>query len=547
MTRIFVVGDLNLDILCKIRELADFNEEADISNLKFSLGGNASNLGYAAASLGLDVELLSAIGKDFSTSFLKNYLKRANVKLNLINSKGLNGYSIVLVNKNGEKAIYSGKGACGELTAKIIEKKLLPKIKPGDLIYFGGYFHLLKVHKGFPQLLKKIKRNGCTIAFDLCYDEFGKWKVNHLLKYIDLLFLNEIELEKVAKGKNKLQKIKFLIKNGAKNIILKKGKKGVTFYSKDRVVKEKAITAKVIDTTGAGDVFNAGFLYGKINQYSEKNCLRIANFVAWKKIQQTGLAIPSEKEIRNFLLGKNLLQLEIAKDYNGLSKRAASLIIEQVKKKPNSIIGIPGGSTPIGTYKELIRAFRNGKVDFSKAKFFGLDEYVGLGPNNKNSFAYVLNQNLLNRINVKRKNILFFNGLAKDLKRECRKFEKIFSKEGIDFLLLGLGKNCHIAFNEPGKAFNSKIHIAQLSGSTIKANSRFFKRKEQVPKKAITFGLKTIMNAKTILLIASGKKKADAVRRMVRGKPNSKCPASILQKHKNATVLIDKAAASSFK
>ncbi|MFH1224267.1 MAG: PfkB family carbohydrate kinase [Candidatus Diapherotrites archaeon] len=547
--RVFAIGDMNLDVLCELGKQAAFGEEAALRGITFSLGGNAANFAYAAALLGVRTELVSAAGNDFTTKFLEGSLRAAGVELNPAEVRGQNGCSVIMVGKKGERAIYSIKGALGKLTSKMIGGKILPRLRAGDIVYSGGYFHLRAMRKGFAELLGRAKRAGCVTALDLCYDEHGEWKIKHMLKCIDMLFLNEVELGKVAKGKGHKEKIKHLIRSGARCVVLKEGGKGATLYSAGaggrggamRIIHEEAVRARALDTTAAGDVFNAGFIYGKINGWSERNCLRIGNFVAGTKVARHGLAVPRENEILKYMRGKNLIQFEAVKGYGELSKRAAELIIGQVNGKPESVIGIPAGGTPSGTYAELVKAHRAGHVDFSKAKFFGIDEYAGLAHGHRNSFACSLMKNFLGKVNARKENVFLFDGSAKELKAECARFENFAGAHGIDLILLGIGRNGHIAFNEPGTNFKSKTRIVELSGGTIKANKRFFEKGERVPRTAITIGLETIMRARAVVLMAGGREKAAAMGRMAKGKPGEKCPASILQKHRNAVVIADRA------
>jgi glucosamine-6-phosphate deaminase len=216
-------------------------------------------------------------------------------------------------------------------------------------------------------------------------------------------------------------------------------------------------------------------------------------------------------------------------------KSIAGQIAEALEKKPAGIIALPTGATPLGLYKELVEKFEQGKIDFSKAVFINLDEYAGLPQSHAQSYARFLRKNFLDKVNASEKNIFLFNGKAIDLKKEAAQREAFLKKKGIDIALLGIGKNCHIAFNEPGSGFNSITRIVNLDASTRQANARFFKNKARVPKQAITMGLATIMKAKKIILMAIGKKKALAIKKML-GKPSEKAPASILQKHKNVEI-----------
>jgi len=291
--KIFVVGDITLDILCKTGNYAKPGEETGLESLDFSLGGNAANFAFAASKLGFKTELFSAIGNDFATSFLKKQLSSCGIKQSLKKTALHNACSVILVGKKGERSIYSEKGALETLSSKDIEKKLLPKLKHGNIVFFGAYFHLAKMHKGFPKLLKKIRKKGCAIAFDACFDTYGKWKVMHLLKCLDIFFLNELELEHIAKTKNKSKAVKKLFSKGASIIVLKKGAKGSELFLPDFSVSVPASKANAVDTTGAGDIFNAAFLYAFFSGASEKKSLEFANFMAGQKISKHGLFVPA--------------------------------------------------------------------------------------------------------------------------------------------------------------------------------------------------------------------------------------------------------------
>jgi len=222
-----------------------------------------------------------------------------------------------------------------------------------------------------------------------------------------------------------------------------------------------------------------------------------------------------------------------------LYKSIASKVLELVEKKPSAVIALPTGSTSLPLYKELVKKFEKGSIDFSKTIFMNLDEYIELGQKHSQSYARFLRKNFLDRVNASEKNIFLFNGRAEDLKKEAKKREELVKRKGIDLALLGIGENAHIAFNEPGSSFSSRTRVVNLSKKTIAVNSRFFKNKKQVPKKAITMGIATIMKAKKIILIATGKKKAKAVQKMASGKPGKNVPASALQKHRNAEAYCD--------
>jgi sugar/nucleoside kinase (ribokinase family) len=299
--KVFVVGDICLDVLCCIRERAALGEEKHIDNLTFSLGGNAANFAFAAAKLGLKPELFSALGKDFASAFLKQQVKSAGIKPHFIEPGLQNSYTVLLVEKNGQRFAYSSKGSLEKLTAKGLEKSLLQKLHAGDLVFFGGYFHIPAMHSGFPKLLKKIREKNCLIGFDLCFDEFGKWKIFHFLSLIDFLFLNDLELARSTKKKSEKSAIAFLFSKGASNVILKKGQNGSAFFSKDFFCKAKAFPARAVDTTGAGDIFNAAFLKAFFSGADAKKCLEFANFAAAKKIERHGLFVPAQSILKRKL------------------------------------------------------------------------------------------------------------------------------------------------------------------------------------------------------------------------------------------------------
>jgi len=233
------------------------------------------------------------------------------------------------------------------------------------------------------------------------------------------------------------------------------------------------------------------------------------------------------------------------KNYAEMSKVGAKLITEEIKRNPNLVIGLATGRTPLGLYKELIKAYKNKKVDFSKATWFNLDEYYPIEKNNKNSFFYYLNKNFFEKINANKKNINFLNGETKNPYTECKNYEKKLKKNPLDVLILGIGANCHIAFNEPGSSFKSKTRLVSLKKETIKSIKNF--KKKDIPKKALTIGISDILKSKKIILLASGKSKAKAVKNLIEKKINKKFPATILKKHENFILIIDKKASSLLK
>lgn len=239
------------------------------------------------------------------------------------------------------------------------------------------------------------------------------------------------------------------------------------------------------------------------------------------------------------------MRIIIAKDYEEMSKKAAMIVESQMILNPQSILGLATGSTPVGMYQELIEANKGGRIDFSAIKTFNLDEYYGLEKTHPQSYDYFMRENLFEPINIDSENIHIPNGMAEDVEKECKAYDqKIAEAGGIDLQVLGIGNNGHIGFNEPGEAFEGKTHLVELDEKTIKANARFFKSEEDVPTKALTMGIKSIMKSKTILLLASGKGKADAIYDMVYGKIDPKVQASILQLHENVILVLDEKAAT---
>lgn len=233
------------------------------------------------------------------------------------------------------------------------------------------------------------------------------------------------------------------------------------------------------------------------------------------------------------------------KNYHDLSLKAAEIVSEQVRIKPECVLGLAAGSSPIGMYQQLIERYNKGELDFSKVKTVNLDEYCGLGIDSAQSYAYFMHRNLFDYINIKPGNINIPDGKNPDADAECTRYEKVIeSLGGIDIQLLGIGRNGHIGFNEPGSAFDSTTHCVDLSYSTIDANKRFFSSIDEVPRKAYTMGIKTIMNARRILLIASGIHKAEAVYKTFFGPVTEQVPASVLQHHQDVILVADEEALS---
>ena len=242
------------------------------------------------------------------------------------------------------------------------------------------------------------------------------------------------------------------------------------------------------------------------------------------------------------------MQVIIKDTYEEMSIEAAEIIKDAIHLKPNLVLGLATGSTPIGAYKELIRMYEAGELDFSKVATFNLDEYVGLAPTHNQSYHYFMHDNLLNHINISPANVHVPSGVVKDFHRYCQWYEDEIAKAGgIDLQVLGIGGDGHIGFNEPGSSLASRTSIVTLIEETIGDNSRFFERMEDVPRFAITMGVGTIMEARHCLLVASGEKKAEPVAALVEGPITSQITASALQMHPHATIMVDSAAASKLK
>ena len=242
------------------------------------------------------------------------------------------------------------------------------------------------------------------------------------------------------------------------------------------------------------------------------------------------------------------MKIIIEKNYEDLSKQAAEIVKQAIQEKLNLVLGLATGSTPIGLYQKLIQMHKENVLDFSKIITFNLDEYLGLPSNHSQSYHYYMKENFFDNINIDSKNIHIPDGETKNVKVFCKDYEQdIQNVGGIDLQILGIGSDGHIGFNEPGTLFNSRTHLAKLAQSTIKDNSRFFEKEEDVPKFAITMGVQTIFEAKKILLLASGENKAISIAKALEGPITSQITASILQKHQDAIVILDEKAASKLK
>lgn len=239
------------------------------------------------------------------------------------------------------------------------------------------------------------------------------------------------------------------------------------------------------------------------------------------------------------------MRIYSGKDYKEMSRKSANIISAQIILKPDSVIGLATGSTPIGTYEQLIEWCKKGDLDFSQVTTINLDEYKGLSEDNDQSYRYFMNTHLFDKINIDKAKTFVPNGLEADSAKACREYNDIINGSGgIDLQLLGLGHNGHIGFNEPGEAFEKETHCVDLTKSTIDANKRFFEKEEDVPRQAYTMGIKSIMQAKKILVVVSGADKADIVAKAFTGPVTPEVPASVLQLHNDVTLVGDEASLS---
>ncbi len=238
------------------------------------------------------------------------------------------------------------------------------------------------------------------------------------------------------------------------------------------------------------------------------------------------------------------MKVIVVKDYEEMSLKAFEVMSEVVKNKPNAVLGLATGSTPIGLYKNMIKDHKENGTSYKNIKTVNLDEYAGLDYSSDQSYVYFMRSNLFDHIDIDLKNTNIENGKATDRQAECDRYNKLLEEMQQDIQVLGIGSNGHIAFNEPGTPFGSVTHIVDLAESTIKDNSRMFASIDEVPRQAFTMGLKNIMNAKKVLILANGANKAKAVYGLVKGEVTENLPASVLQLHPDCVVIADESAAS---
>lgn len=239
------------------------------------------------------------------------------------------------------------------------------------------------------------------------------------------------------------------------------------------------------------------------------------------------------------------MRIIATENYEAMSHQAANIVASQITLKPDSVLGLATGSSPIGLYKELIARYEKGDLDFSKIKSVNLDEYVGLATTHDQSYRYFMQSNLFDHVDIVPENTRVPDGLTKDPAAFCAEYDAYIRSLGyVDLQLLGIGRNGHIGFNEPGDCFVKETHVVDLAESTIDANARFFATRDDVPKQAISMGIGAIMGTKKVLLAASGAEKADAILGSICGAITPHCPGSILQLHPNVAVVVDEAAGS---
>lgn len=234
------------------------------------------------------------------------------------------------------------------------------------------------------------------------------------------------------------------------------------------------------------------------------------------------------------------MKIVITENYQQLSQQAARIVAKAILANPGLVLGLATGDTPRGMYRYLVAFYREGLLDFSQITSFNLDEYVGIDPHDPHSYHFYMQENLMGQVNIPPENVHIPLGVAADLLEECRQFEQAIERVGgIELQVLGLGENGHIGFNEPGADWGSTTHLVELTEETRRANSRFFSPGEEIPKKALTMGIKTIMQASQILLLVSGERKGVTLAEVLFGPVTPRVPASVLQLHPKVTVLVD--------
>lgn len=278
-------------------------------------------------------------------------------------------------------------------------------------------------------------------------------------------------------------------------------------------------------------------------------------FLVYNEPEKTVLraALPADVQtgVRRFVLsgkddqkGDLPMKIDIVSDPEELAARAAETMLQTVRQKPDAVLGLATGTTPLGLYARMIADHKDNKTSYARIRTVNLDEYKGLPADHDQSYAYFMKKNLFSGLDIRPENTNIENGMAEDEAAECARYDALLERYPRDIQLLGLGSNGHIAFNEPGTPFGSGTHVVTLAESTVKDNARLFQNIFEVPGKAFTMGIRQIMQAKRILILASGANKAEAVFKMVRGAVTEQVPASVLQLHPDCILIADKAAAA---
>lgn len=239
------------------------------------------------------------------------------------------------------------------------------------------------------------------------------------------------------------------------------------------------------------------------------------------------------------------MEVIITSNYGEICQETARIIQQEWKRKNNLVLGLATGRTSLGVYKKIIELYQKEEIDFSRVVAFTLDEYLGLEANHPQSFAYYMRENFFQHINIKKENIFRLQGKPANIETQCQDYEeKIKNFGGIDVQILGIGRNGHIGFNEPGSSLSSRTRVKTLAQETIEDNARFFKNKEEVPRFCLTMGIGTVMDSKMIILLASEKDKCEAIFKCVEGSVTASVPASVLQLHPQVKIIVDDEAAS---
>lgn len=302
MGTVFVVGDLNLDLILHVRRMPGREEEVHADSAGFSVGGNAANFAVALGKLGARPEFYSCIGDDFSGDFLKGGLESSGVRPRLRRAQGTNGCTVAFAFGNGGRRFISNKGASGTLSVKDLEP-VIAGIRPGDIVYAGGLFHLPRLARGFAGFARAARKRGATLMLDFTFDETGCSRdFRKFAKYLDMVFMNEGELKRFGGTglKGSLRKLSGL---GVRDIIVKMGSRGSLFYTNGMLKREPARKARVTNPTGTGDVFNAGFVYGFMGGFLPEQCLRLGNWVAAWKLGREGIEVPPKERVTAFVRG----------------------------------------------------------------------------------------------------------------------------------------------------------------------------------------------------------------------------------------------------